>query len=112
MTHGYGSVITSAGKTDKEGNLENIQKEFGNTKNSPISISEPRIYFGMETKDAVVINPNSENEFDYLDLETGNEQTYTYTGDAGLVLNFFDRIILGIKEGDLKLAFSGSVETY
>ena len=63
----------------------------------------------METKDAVVINPNSENEFDYLDLETGNEQTYTYTGDAGLVLNFFDRIILGIKEGDLKLAFSGSV---
>ncbi len=45
--------------------------------------------FGMETKDAVVINPNSENEFDYLDLETGNEQTYTYTGDAGLVLNFF-----------------------
>ena len=108
-THGYGSVITSAGKTDKEGNLENIQKEFENTKNSPISISEPRIYFGMETKDAVVINPNSENEFDYLDLETGNEQTYTYTGDAGLVLNFFDRIILGIKEGDLKLAFSVSV---
>ena len=33
-THGYGSVITMAGKVDAQGNLENAQKEFGDTTNS------------------------------------------------------------------------------
>ena len=108
-THGYGSVITLAGSTDESGNLVNIQKEFGDTSNSPISIKEPRIYFGLETNDAIVINNENSSEFDYLNIESGEEEEYHYTGNAGLNLNFWDRLILGIKEGDLKLAFSGSV---
>ena len=108
-THGYGSVITKAGETDAQGNLQNIQKEFGDTSNSAISVNEPRIYFGLETNSAVVVNNEENPEFDYLNQETGQEETYSYTGSAGLTLNFLDRIILGIKEGNLKLAFSGSV---
>lgn len=108
-THGYGSVITKAGTTDAQGNLENIQKEFGDTSNSAISVKQPRVYFGLETNSAVVVNNETNSEFDYLNQETGEEETYSYTGNAGLTLNFLDRIILGIKEGDLKLAFSGSV---
>lgn len=108
-THGYGSVITRAGNTDAQGNLENLQKEFGDISNSAISVKEPRIYFGLETNSAVVVNNETNSEFDYLNQETGAEETYSYTGNAGLTLNFIDRIILGIKEGDLKLAFSGSV---
>lgn len=108
-THGYGSVITKAGETDAQGNLQNIQKEFGDTSNSAISVKEPRIYFGLETNSAVVVNNEKNSEFDYLNQETGKEETYSYTGNAGLTLNFLDRIILGIKEGNLKLAFSGSV---
>ncbi len=108
-THGYGSVITLAGETDEEGNLQNVQKEFGDNSNSTISITEPRIYFGLETNDAVVVNGENTTEFDYLNEQTGEETEYQYTGNAGLNLNFLDRLILGIKEGDLKLAFSGSV---
>lgn len=107
-THGYGSVITLAGETDEAGNLKNIQKEFGDMSNSVISVKEPRIYFGLETNDAVVVNNEENSEFDYLDSDTGEEKEYHYTGDAGLNLNFFDRLVLGIKEGDLKLAFSGN----
>ena len=108
-THGYGTVISLAGKTDEEGNISNVQKEFGDLTDSYISTTEPRIYFGLMTNDAVVVNKNEETEFDYID-ENGNEQNYSYTGNAGLNLNFLDRIILGIKEGDLKLAFSGNVD--
>ena len=109
-THGYGTVITMAGNTDEEGNLNNIQKEFGDLSDSSISTSEPRIYFGLETNDAVVVNPDENTEFDYLN-DDGTEKNYSYTGDAGLTLNFLDRIILGIKEGDLQLAFSGNVDS-
>lgn len=108
-THGYGSVITMAGKVDAQGNLENAQKEFGDTTNSIISVKEPRIYFGLETNSVAVINEEGNSEFDYLNAETGKEEGYTYTGNAGLNLNFLDRLILGIKEGDLKLALSGAV---
>lgn len=107
-THGFGSVITMAGKVDSDGDLENIQTEFEN-KNSAINIKEPRIYFGLETNSAIVINNEKDDEFDYINTETGKEETYTYTGNAGLTLNFWDRLILGIKEGDVKLALSGSV---
>ena len=108
-THGYGTVITMAGKTDEEGNLNNLQKEFGDLSNSSIPISEPRIYYGLETNNAVVVNKDESVEFDYL-KDNGEESTYSYTGSAGLNLNFLDRIILGIKEGDLQLAFSGNVD--
>ena len=109
-THGYGAVITMAGKTDEEGNLSNIQKEFGDLSEAEISTTEPRIYFGLETNNAVVVNKDKNTEFDYLN-DDATEQNYSYTGDAGLTLNFFDRIVLGIKEGDLQLAFSGNVDS-
>ena len=109
-THGYGTVITMAGETDEEGNLSNIQKDFGDLSELAVSTSEPRIYFGLETNDAVVVNKDENTEFDYLN-EDGTEKNYSYTGDAGLTLNFLDRIILGIKEGDLQLAFSGNVDS-
>ena len=99
-----------AGYTYEDGNLNNIQKEYGDLSDSSISTSEPRIYFGLETNDAVVVNPDENTEFDYLN-DDGTEKNYSYTGDAGLTLNFLDRIILGIKEGDLQLAFSGNVDS-
>ncbi len=108
-THGYGSIVTKAGSTDEYGNLNNTQKGFGDTENeNEIPIKEPRIYFGLETNDVVVIN-SKKAEFDYPDEETNKEVEYSYNGNAGLNLNLLDRLILGIKEGDLQLAFSGSI---
>lgn len=109
-THGYGAIVTSATTTKENGNLDNIQKEFDNS-DEKIAIAEPRIYYGIETNDTVVTKNTVSQEFDYpvLDSSTAENKENEYNGKSGLSLNFIDRIILSIKEGDLKLAFSGNV---
>ena len=109
-THGYGTIITSASTTNANGNLEHIQKSFENT-NEAVNITEPRIYFGLETNDTVVTNSSSKKEFDYPSLDSNSTENIEnkYDGDARLSLNFLDRVILSIKEGNLKLAFSGDI---
>lgn len=109
-THGYGAILTSATSTKENGNLDNIQKSFENT-NESVTIVEPRIYFGTQTNDTVVTNSKDKKEFDYpvLNSNTAENMENIYKGTAGLSLNFIDRIILSIKEGDLKLAFSGNI---
>lgn len=62
----------------------------------------------MDTNNAIVIN-SKKSELDYPTSDSNNENEYNYKGNAGLKLNLLDRIILGIKEGDMNLAFSGSV---
>ena len=109
-THGYGTIITSATATKENGTLNHIQKAFDKT-NEAITITEPRIYFGMQTNDTVVTNSKDKKEFDYpiLDSTSAENAENVYNGTAGLKLNFLDRMILAIKEGDLKLAFSGNI---
>lgn len=109
-THGYGSIITSATTTNENGTIENIQKDFEN-QDQKIAIVEPRIYYGRETNDTVVTKSSSNSEFDYpiLDSSNADNAENEYNGKSGLSLNFIDRMILSIKEGDLKLAFSGNV---
>ena len=110
-THGYGVIVTSATSVDEKGNLNHIQKGFNNSQNDVISITEPRIYFGLETNDTVVTNNSQTKEFDYpiTTSTTAENAENVYEGNAGLNLNFIDRLILAIKEKDLKLAFSGNV---
>ena len=109
-THGYGIVATSATSTDSNGNLIKLQKDFKKSNNDIITISEPRIYFGLQTDNNVVTNSKNRKEFDYPETSTSNVEN-VYNGKAGLSLNFIDRFILGIKEGDLNLAFSANINT-
>ena len=107
-THGYGIVVTSATSTDENGNLLKLQKDFNSGENDVVTVKEPRIYFGLQTNNNVVTNSQNRKEFDYPESSTTNAEN-VYSGNAGLSLNFIDRFILGIKEGDLKLAFSANV---
>lgn len=106
-THGYGSIITSAVNTGDLGDVEYIQKEF-DLSDEQIKISEPRIYFGMSTNETVVTKAKDTLEYDYPITNTTNSES-VYNGQAGLSLNFWNRLILGISNGDLKLAFSTNV---
>ncbi|MCI8345933.1 MAG: COG1615 family transporter [Clostridia bacterium] len=107
-THGYGVIVTSATETKENGNLNNMQKDFQNDISEVIPISEPRIYYGLETNDTVVTNSGSNKEFDYpiLNSSSVENKENEYDGKSGLNLNLLDRIILAIKEKDIKLAFS------
>lgn len=108
-THGYGAVETYAGILNDDGYIKNLKENVTDSDKEPVAISEPRIYYGLETSNAAVIN-SSKNEIDYVEDNTNTEVERNYQGNAGLELNFIDRIILGIKEGDIQLAFSNSLK--
>ena len=106
-THGMGLIVLSSTQTTETGNVEYVQKAVeGN--DEQINITEPRIYFGLQTQETVATNAKNKQEYDYTD-ETGKDYTSSYQGKAGLQLGFLDRLILGITKGDINLAFSGEI---
>lgn len=109
-THGFGAIVSSATSVSETGAADYIQTGFQDN-NQSITITEPRIYFGLETNNTVVTNSKNKAEFDYpiLTSNTAENAENTYQGEAGLTLNFVDRLILAIKEGDLNLALSSNV---
>lgn len=106
-THGYGTIISSASSVDENGNLSYIQSDFKD-ENNKVKITEPRIYFGLQTNEPIVTNAKNKQEYDYP-LTSTTSNTNTYEGKAGLKLGFIDRVILGVKEKNLGIAFSGNV---
>ena len=106
-THGMGEIIASASQSNETGNIQYIQKDVSG-KDEKIEISEPRIYFGLETKETIATNTKNKKEYDYTD-ENGTDYASNYDGQAGLQLNFLDRLILGLTKGDVNLAFSGEI---
>ena len=107
-THGFGTIISSATNTDENGKIAYIQKSFEGAENK-IEISQPRIYFGLETNDNIIIKSENKKEFDYPTKDANVSMENSYEGNAGLHLNFLDRLALGVKEGNLKLAFASGI---
>lgn len=109
-THGFGAIITSATSTTSSGNINHIQKSFEQT-DEVVNVSEPRIYFGLETNSTVVTNNNNKKEFDYPTENALSNTENTYDGPAGLKANFLDRLVLSLREKDVNLVFSGNVKS-
>ena len=106
-THGMGEIITLATESTDSGNIKYVQSDVAGS-DEVINITEPRIYFGLETDETIATNAKNKQEYDYTD-ENGNDQVSTYSGKAGLNLGFLDRLVLGISKGDLNLAFSSEM---
>lgn len=109
-THGFGAIITSATSTTSSGNINHIQKSFEQT-DEVVNVSDPRIYFGLETNSTVVTNSNNKKEFDYPTENALSNTENTYDGPAGLKANFLDRLVLSLREKDVNLVFSGNVKS-
>ena len=108
-THGIGQIVASATEVTEDGNIKYLQKEIDGTDNI-YEITEPRIYYGLETNSTAVTNTKNKTEYDYTD-DDGIEHIYNYDGDSGIQVGFFDRLILAIRNGDFKLAMSSSVSS-
>lgn len=106
-THGYGTIISYTSKFDDAGNIAYVQKNL-DASNNAIPVSEPRIYFGLETNNTIITNTNSKTEFDYP-LNTTTNAKYSYTGNAGISANFIDRLILSITKKDVNIAFASNL---
>ena len=105
-THGYGMIFTSATNYTVDGKIDYIQNDITGKENK-INISAPQIYYGLETNTAIVTNAKNKKEFDYSDGV--NEYENIYKGNAGVHLNFVDRLIIGIKENNINLALSTAI---
>lgn len=106
-THGTGEIVAYASKSNQNGTIQYVQKEVSG-KDEQIKISQPEIYFGLETNETIATNVEGKKEYNYTD-ESGNDTTSIYAGDAGLQLGFLDKLILGITKGNFNLAFSGEI---
>ncbi len=106
-THGYGVAVSQVDQVTPSGQPDvvvgNIPPE---TKMNELDLKRPEIYFGELTNDYVIVN-TKELEFDYPD---GNENKYTeYKGEAGVKLNFINRILYAIKEGNVNILVSSNI---
>lgn len=104
-THGFGTIITSATKLNNESGIEYLQSDFESNKETDfVNITQPRIYFGLETNNVIVTDSKEKQEFDYP-ITTTQVVNNVYDGKAGLKLGFFDKLILSIKEGNMGILF-------
>jgi len=106
-THGYSIIASTATDSDKDGYAEYLLSDYTNTFDG-IEIKEPRIYFGLETNSVIATNTDFGQEYDYPISATKYTEN-VYSGKAGQTLNFWDRIVLGIANKDMKLAFSSYI---
>jgi len=106
-THGIGQIVASATDVTEDGNIKYLQKEIGGSDNI-YELKQSRIYYGLETNSTAITNAKNKTEYDYTD-EDGIEHIYNYTGDSGIQVGFLDRLILAIRNGDIKLAMSSSI---
>ncbi len=106
-THGFGTIVTSASTISETGGLKYLKSSFVET-DANMRITEPRIYFGLQTNEIIAINKDENIEYDYPLTSTTNSYN-TYDGQAGINLGFLDRLVLGIKERNVKLAFSTNI---
>lgn len=102
-THGYGLILSYSNEADEAGKLQYIQKEVDG-KDEQIRINNPRIYYGMQTNQTIVTNTGA-LEYDYP-INSYTNAEYKYTGNGGITLGFFDKLIIGITNGNIKLAFT------
>ena len=108
-THGYGVALSRVDKVTASGQpdvlIGNIPPE---STVEEIQIERPEIYFGELSNDYIIVGTD-EKEFDYPDGES-NKYT-TYEGDAGIKMNFFNRILFSIREGSIKMFTSSNIDS-
>ncbi|MGC2873555.1 UPF0182 family protein [Ihubacter sp. rT4E-8] len=108
-THGYGitlsrvDAVTTSGQPDVL--IKNIPPE---STVDEINVDRPEIYFGELSNDYILVN-TSEDEFDYPE---GSSNKYTqYEGNAGIKLNFFNRVLFAIREQSMKILVSSNIKS-
>lgn len=108
-THGNFAVITSANKIDPQGIIQNIEEKYENQEYNGIKVSEPRIYYGLDTTNSVFVSTKQGKEEDYP-ISLMEFSKNTYTGKGGIKLNFLDRLALTIQTKDTSYLINSNYE--
>ena len=122
FTHGFGLTVTPVDVVSQDGRpaffVSNIPPEVSVLDDgSPFEITQPRIYFGEDTDEWVIVNSDSE-EFDFpltagTDEDGQNIESQArnrYDGSGGIEIGgFFKRLAFAWAFGDTNILISGSV---
>lgn len=105
-THGYGIAMSKVNSVTSEGQPDFIMKDIPTENSTNINLDNPRIYFGEGSNEYIIVN----NEVGELDYPTGNEdKPFNYSGNSGIKMNLFNRMIFSIYQGSPKILFSGAI---
>jgi len=114
-THGYGITLSRVDSISQSGLPEMLIRNIPPQSDVPeINIARPEgrpeIYFGNMTNDFILVN-TTEPEFDYPigGAEDGRNAECFYEGDAGIKLNFLNRILFAAREGNIRILVSGAL---
>ena len=110
-THGYGLVMVPVNEVAQNGQPNLLISNFPpvSTPGAP-TITQPRIYFGTEPSNYVIVDAASQ-EFDYPSTSgTGGDQYTTWTGDTGIKLDTpLTRLLFAARFGDLNMLISSQI---
>jgi hypothetical protein len=110
-THGVGLVMVPVNEVAQGGQPNLIVKDLppASSAGAP-KIEQPRIYFGTQTNDYVIVGAKSQ-EFDYpSSTGTGGDQLTNWTGTSGIKLDTpLSRLLFAARFGDLNLLISDQV---
>lgn len=107
-THGFGLAVSPTNRVNSVGQPELIVKDIPPKTDTELKITEPRIYYGELTDDFIITNTKTK-EFDYP--EGDNNKEVIYKGDAGIPLNFFNKILFAINQGSPRILLSNDITT-
>ncbi len=105
-THGYGVVMSDSSTVTSQGQPDFLMKDIPSNNITDISLDNPRIYFGELVSDYVIVGTQTD-EFDYP--RGGENESYRYTGDAGIKMNFLNRLLYAIEEKEPKILISSQI---
>ncbi|MGO9379500.1 MAG: UPF0182 family protein [Dissulfurispiraceae bacterium] len=107
-THGYGAVANPVNKVMPEGSPDYWIKDIPPVSKYPeLQITQPRIYFGEETKEHVYVH-TAHQEFDYP-LGDANA-TYRYEAESGIRLDsFLKKLVFALRLDGLRLLTASEI---
>ncbi len=109
-THGFGVTMNAINRVSAQGQPELFIKDIPPKSSDGIQdIKQPRIYYGELTNDYVVVGNEKYKELDYSEGQEDIE--FSYDGNGGLKLGFFNRALFALKHGDIRLAISDLVSS-
>jgi uncharacterized membrane protein (UPF0182 family) len=107
-THGIGVAMVPINDTGSQGQPNLLIQDLPPTSDPGTpTVTNPRIYFGLQESNYVVVNASSP-EFDYP--AAGGDKYYSWTGTGGIKLDTpLIRLLYSAKFGDLNLLISNQI---
>lgn len=106
-THGYGVAMNKMNVATNEGQPEFIVRDIPVVSDSGVvAVTQPRIYYGEFTNSHVIVNTKLK-EIDYSEGQQNVE--FSYDGAGGIKLDFFNKVLFSILNGDYKMLVSNQI---